>query len=112
MALQESTPVEAVQISAHIALKNALAISDLAADLIALDWDPTRVAPFVGYCMYVSASIQIGLMHSPKDRMRSGTRKSLTSCLTVLKLIRPYWRNLQRLVSSLIITKSSSSISD
>lgn len=91
-------PVEAARISAHIALKNAFAISDLGADMMALEWDFAKVAPFVGYCMYVSATIQIALVHSSEETLRSSARKGLISCLTVLKSMKMYWKNLQQLV--------------
>ena len=101
--LNERLPSEATSLSARIALKSAQGISELGADLLALDWDPAQIAPFVGYCMYVSASIYITLLSSMDATLVALARANLTSNLKLLKSMKLYWTNLERLVSSVSI---------
>ena len=102
--LHERLPVEATSLSARIALKSAQGISELGADLLALDWNPGQVAPFVGYCMYVAASIHITLLYSVDGALAALARANLISNLKLLKSLRPYWTNLERLVSHVSIS--------
>ncbi|QKX63129.1 uncharacterized protein TRUGW13939_10297 [Talaromyces rugulosus] len=89
-------PLEVVQISAAVALRSAQALSDLSAHLVALEWDPTQIAPFVGYCMYVAASVQMSVL--PRNSESGDTRWTrLTHCLKLLELMKPYWAVLDRL---------------
>lgn len=98
LAAQESISAEAVRTSAHTALNSAVAISQLAADILALEWDPVQLAPFVGYAMYVAASIHISMVFAHNPRLSHNARNGLTHSLRLLKLLKPYWKNLNRLV--------------
>lgn len=98
-ALQDSTPAEAVQMSAQVTLKSAHAVSDLAADVLALDWDPASLAPFLGYTMYTAATVHLPFVASRDQRLREKARKHLTASLRLLKSMKPFWRNLEKLVS-------------
>lgn len=99
---------ELVTASAMVALKHARAISKLCSDLIALEWDFHRLAPFVGYCIYVSASIHIVFLFLDNERLSRLAQRMLVSNLQVLRGIKPYWFNLGRLVSK----RCAPSISD
>ena len=102
LPLLDTIPVEVISVSARVALKSAQAISELAADLAALEWDLIQVAPFVGYCMYVSASIHIAFLFSTDTTLAMLARTRLISNLKVLKSMKTYWTNLERLVSTII----------
>ena len=43
LPLPETVPVAFINVSARVALRSAQEISSLGADLLALDWDPTRI---------------------------------------------------------------------
>lgn len=101
LRLPETIPTEVTNASARIALRSAQEISSLGADLSALDWDPTRIPGFVGYCMYVSASIQIGVLGSTDSLLKACARISLASSLEWLNSLKIYWSNLEKLVSQL-----------
>lgn len=90
--------VEAINVSARVAHKHAQAISDLGGDLVALDWEFSRIAPFVGYCMYVSASIHIVFLFSQNSALAVLAKSRLVSNLKVLSALKWYWSNLERLV--------------
>jgi hypothetical protein len=92
-------PVEVVRVSAAIAMRSAKTLSDMSADLVALEWDPTQIAPFVGYCMYVAASIHLAVLpqEGESEPQNSGW-ENLTKCLRLLKLMKQYWAVLDRLV--------------
>jgi hypothetical protein len=96
--LHERLSPEATNLSARIALKSAQAISELGADLLALEWDTSQIAPFVGYCMYVSASIHVTLLSSTDPTLIALTRANLISNLKILSSMKLYWTNLERLV--------------
>lgn len=96
-ASNEISP-ETVRISAVTALNNANAIAGLAADLLELDIDPSRLPPIVGHSMYVAATIHITFISASHTDLSNSARKGLTSTLAVLKLMKPYWANLQKLV--------------
>lgn len=98
-ASQDSTPHEAVNMSAQVALKSAQAVSDLAADVLALDWDPASLAPFLGYTMYTAATVHLPFVASRDQRLREKAQKHLTASLRLLKSMKPFWRNLEKLVS-------------
>ena len=102
LPLQSAMPLEAVRTSARIALESAKAISQLGADLLALQWNPARLAPFVGYCMYVAASIHVALIISRDDIMARNARLNLLTSLNLLEAMKPFWNNLQRLVSNIL----------
>lgn len=98
VAFLEGVPIEAVRVSAEIALSSAQSLSQLSADLLALEWDPTQIAPFFGYCMYVSASIHMTVLD--KDTHLGGAaRRNLMLSLKMLRAMKPYWKILERLVS-------------
>jgi hypothetical protein len=103
IAMNEPLPSEATSVSARIALNSAQKLSDLGADLLALDWDPCQIAPFVGYCMYVSASIHIALLGSKDVTLAALARANLTSNLRLLKAMKTYWIALERLVSNISV---------
>ena len=100
LPLPETVPVEITCVSARIALKGAQEITSLGADLEALDWDPTRIPAFVGYCMYVSASIQIAILGSAESPLKACARTSLISNLKWLNSLQIYWAHLGKLVSA------------
>ncbi|KIW11570.1 hypothetical protein PV08_10871 [Exophiala spinifera] len=95
--LYETLPTEATSLSARIALKSAGGLSELGSDLLALDWDPAQTPAFVGYCMYVSASIHITLLSSTDTALAAIAQKNLICNLKLLKSMKPYWTNLERL---------------
>lgn len=99
LQLRQKLPSETPSLSARIALKSAQGLSELAADLLALDWDPAQIPAFVGYCMYVSASIQITLLCSRDTALSMLARSNLISNLKLLKSMKQFWANLERLVS-------------
>jgi hypothetical protein len=90
--------VEAINVSARVAHKRAQAISELGDHLLALDWEFSRIAPFVGYCMYVSASINIVFLFSRNSALAVLAKSRLVSPLKVLIALKAYWSNLERLV--------------
>ncbi|KUJ09191.1 uncharacterized protein LY89DRAFT_763921 [Mollisia scopiformis] len=90
-------PVEITSLSARIALKSAQAISELGADLLALDWDAAQIPSFVGYCFYVSSSIQITLLGSKDTSLAASARTNLISNLKLINSMKVYWKNLERL---------------
>ena len=98
LSLDSSVSSEVVNVSARVALKHAKAISELGSDLIALDWDFSCVAPFVGYCIYVSASIYIVFLYSQNDGLASLAKSNLVINLKVLKAMKGYWSILERMV--------------
>ena len=55
--LPETVPPGVTSVSARTALRSAQEVSGIGADLLALDWDPTQIPAFVGYCMFVHQSI-------------------------------------------------------
>ncbi|KIW43418.1 hypothetical protein, variant [Exophiala oligosperma] len=95
--LYETPPTEAANLSARIALKSAQSLSELGSDLLALDWDPAQIPAFVGYCMYVSAWINITLLSSTDTAIAALAQKNLIYNLKLLKSMKPYWANLERL---------------
>ena len=97
----QSVPLEATSVSARIALQSAQAISSIGADLLALDWDPIQAAPFTGYCMYCSASIHIAVLGSKDETLKALARTNLIPNLKILKTMKVYWANLERLVRSI-----------
>ena len=97
--LHENLPSEATGLSARIALKSALKISEMAADLLALDWDPAQIPSFVGYCLYVSGTILITLVHSRDSMLATLAAEHFSPTFKLLKLMKVYWINLERLVS-------------
>lgn len=97
--LYETLPNEATSLSARIALKSAQGLSELGSDLLALDWDPAQIPAFAGYCMYVSASIHVTLLSSTDAALAALAQKNLICNLKLLKAMKPYWANLERLVS-------------
>ncbi|KIV83980.1 hypothetical protein PV11_05960 [Exophiala sideris] len=97
LQLPETIPAEVINASARIALRSAQEISNLGADLSALDWDPTRTPGFVGYCMYVSASIHIGVLGSTDSLLKACARTSLASNFEWLNSMSMYWSNSEKL---------------
>lgn len=97
--LPETIPAEVTKTSARSALKSAQDIANIGADLVALDWNPTQIPGFVGYCMYVSASIHTAVLGSRDFTLKTCARASLISCLKVLKSVKLHWSNLEELVS-------------
>ena len=79
--LDRNIPAEATALSARIALKSAQKISELASDILALDWDPAQIASFVGYCAYVSASVHIAFLCSKDASLAVPARSNLISNL-------------------------------
>ncbi|KEF52228.1 uncharacterized protein A1O9_11855 [Exophiala aquamarina CBS 119918] len=97
LRLPEAIPSEATSLSARIALTSAQKISELGADLLALDWHASQIPSFVGYCMYVSASIHITLLSSRDASLSAMARGNLINSLKVLVSVKMYWANLERL---------------
>ncbi|KAL2214502.1 hypothetical protein CC79DRAFT_1328403 [Sarocladium strictum] len=94
--MPQDMPFEVVRVSAALVLQSARALANISAHLIALEWDPTQIAPFFGYCMYASASMQISAL--PRRRgTGSQAWESLTNCMKLLKMMKPYWAVLERL---------------
>lgn len=98
LSADNSISVEAINVSARVAHRHAQAISDLGSDLVALDWEFSRIAPFVGYCMYVSASVHIVFLFSHNSALAVLAKTRLVSNLKVLSALKGYWSNLERLV--------------
>ena len=99
LVLPDAIPAEVAHVSARIALKSAQEISNLGADIVALDWDAAQIPGFVGYCMYVSASIHIAVLGWKDSTLQQAARSSLISNLKCLKSMRLYWSNIEKLVS-------------
>jgi hypothetical protein len=99
LPLPETVPVAFINVSARVALRSAQEISSLGADLLALDWDPTRIPGFVGYCMYVSASIQIAVLGCTDSPLKDCAWTSLVSNMKWLTSMQIYWLHLGKLVS-------------
>jgi hypothetical protein len=99
ITLETAVPGEAVRLSAHIALNSALAISQIAADLLALEWDAAQMAPFLGYATYVAASVFISLIFANDAKLKKSSRTGLAHSLRLLRQMKPYWSNLDKLVS-------------
>ncbi|KAL1909926.1 hypothetical protein Sste5344_004114 [Sporothrix stenoceras] len=96
LVMARDMPREVVQMSAAVALRSARSLSELGAHLLALEWDPAHIAPFVGYCMYVAASVQISVL--PKSSTGSGAAwGNMINCLKLLKLMKLYWAVLDKL---------------
>lgn len=108
---QNGAPPEVARISAEVALEHARAISNLGADLMSLEWSPARIAPFVGYCMYVAAMVHMTVIARDAELAKSA-HHHLVSALKVLKMMKPCWALLERLVSHFMrsITVNCSSI--
>jgi len=102
LRLPEAIPSEATSLSARIALISAQKLSEIGTDLLALDWPTSQIPSFVGYCMYVSASIHITLLSSRDPSLSAIARSHLISSLKVLVSVKMYWTNLERLVSGII----------
>lgn len=98
LALTNITTPEVVKTAAQVALSSARALSEIGADLLALEWDPSQVAAFFGYCMYAAASIHITLIFSSDRYVANEAYKNLTSSLKILKAMKPYWKVLGKLV--------------
>ena len=99
--LHHRLPPEASSLSARIALGSVQALSEIGADLLALDWDPAQIPAFVGYCMYVGASINVTLLGSRDAALAAHARTNLASNLRLLKSLKVFWTNLERLVSEI-----------
>ena len=98
LTLTPDLPLEVVRVSASVALKSAEALSDMSAHLMALEWDPNQIAPFVGYCMYVAGSVHISVLSRQREPDNTAY-ENFKRCLKLLKLMKPYWTVLDRLVS-------------
>lgn len=96
----ETIPTEVTSLSARIALMSAQKISEIGANLLALDWPASQIPSFVGYCMYVSASVHITLLSSRDVALATLAKTNLISSLKVLLAVKEYWTNLERLVSA------------
>lgn len=101
LRLPEAIPTEATSLSARIALTSAQKISEIGANLLALDWPASQIPSFVGYCMYVSASVHITLLSSRDVSLATFARANLISSLKVLLSVKAYWTNLERLVGGI-----------
>jgi hypothetical protein len=97
--LHDSLPAQATSVSARIALESAQKISEMALDLLALECPGSQIPSFVGYCMYVSASIHTTLLYSRDPSLSVVARANLTASLQILRSVKVYWTNLERLVS-------------
>ncbi len=97
--LHESLPAQVTSVTARTALASAQKISEMAVDLLALEWPGSQIPSFAGYCMYVSASIHITLLHSRDPSLSVMARANLIASLEVLRSVKVYWTNLERLVS-------------
>lgn len=91
-------PVELTGVSAQVALRMAQRMSELASDLLALDWNPVQLPAFFGYCLYVSASIHIVFLSARDAALADSARSQLLCNLKLLRFMKPYWANLRQLV--------------
>lgn len=103
-------PVEMVSASARIALNNARSLTQIGSDLLALEWNFVSIAPFFGYCMYVCASIHIATLG--KKSISDDTERKLMTNLAILKLMKPYWTSLERLVSTKLAVSLASRLTN
>lgn len=89
--------VELISVSARVAFKTACNISDIASDLIALDYEFGQLPPFIGYCMYASAAIHVLFLFSRNTSLSNIARNKMTSNIRILELMKAYWRCLEPL---------------
>lgn len=94
----QSVPGHAISMSAHISLQTAQKVSEIATDIQTLEVDATEIASFAGYCVYVSATIHITFLTSPDITLATLARTNLASNLRLIRSMKPYWSNLERLV--------------
>jgi hypothetical protein len=99
IAMPQDMPAEVVRVSAAVVMQSARALSDISAHVVALEWDPTQIAPFVGYCIYAAASVQMSTLPR-RSSPNSPIGENLTNCMKLLKLMKPYWAVTDRLVGS------------
>ncbi|KAK5050478.1 hypothetical protein LTR84_003759 [Exophiala bonariae] len=97
LRLPGAIPTEATSLSARIALNSAQKISEIGTNLLALEWPPSQIPSFVGYCMYVSASVHITLLSSRDLALATLAKTNLITSLKVLSAVKVYWTNLERL---------------
>jgi hypothetical protein len=75
---------------ARVALQSAQSISQLGSDLIDLRCNLLHMGPFVGYCMYASACIQVQFVLSSNTKVASRAQADLLSSLKILETIEIY----------------------
>jgi len=92
-------PVEVIRLSARLSLQSSRALSQLAADMLTLQWDAAQIAPFLGYCLYASACIHTACITSSNEQLAMSARSNLASSMALLETMRPYWAILDCLVS-------------
>jgi hypothetical protein len=97
----EGWPPELIHSSARTALESARSLSTLATDLFTLEWDPGRLAPFTGYCMFAAAVTLLVLCPAESPLGSPQVLNATFSSLRLLDAMRPYWKHLDRLVSVL-----------
>lgn len=95
--LPEGLSPEFVEGFARVALDSAQKISSIARDLHAIEWDAAKLPPFMGYCMYSSASIHTNIL-GKTSYAAATTRSNIISALKLLGDMEPYWRHMERLV--------------
>lgn len=95
--LPEDLSPEFVEGFARVALDSAQRISSIARDLHAIEWDAAKLAPFMGYCMYSSASIHTNILEKTSHAAAT-TRSNILSALKLLGGMKLYWRHMERLV--------------
>lgn len=93
---QYETPSQVVRVSAEIALEHAQALAGLASDVLALEWEFNKIAPFFGYAIYVAAAV-ILIVTRREGKKKGSLKRDLVSCLMVLKGMKGYWRILEQL---------------
>lgn len=97
-ALSDAIPAHMVRRSADIALQCARDLAALARDLQTFSCDLGTLAPFVGYCMYVAATVLLAASDR-NDSLGERSQTDLASCVEILDGMRPFWANLEGLVS-------------
>lgn len=98
-----SIPSQAISMGAQISVQMAQKISELGIDVLALDVDPTEIASFVGYCLYGSASIHMTFSASSDPSLASSARANMMSNLKLVRSMKVYWSNLERLVRTILL---------
>lgn len=99
LQLPRSSSQEIVGVAARVCIKCAQEVSQIAADLVTLDWDPSQLPAFFGYTMYTSATIQIAMARCADPVAQRQSRSSLKTKLRWLRSLRMFWSNLDKLVS-------------
>lgn len=106
--LNRAMPQDALQKCAQTIIHHTMAITTLLNDLVSSEADLTRMGPIVGYSAFVAGSIltvcersfRRGNSSGPQMNVPNIESEEMASMRTVLRVLRLYWKPVERLVSS------------